>query len=143
MKSDPREVEAFLQELDRKSRETRAKVRAMLQHRPDLLADYDRQMKELDNGIAGAKGCWHALSNAQRRVLIAMGEGRDLRRSIDNPGMYDACGRGCVLNVCRLPTARRLCEHRLIHVNGGATDPEAEFVLTERGAFVLRWGAIE
>jgi hypothetical protein len=46
------------------------------------------------------------------------------------------------LNVCRLATARKLCAHELIHVNGGATDPEAEFVLTERGRFVLRWGPI-
>lgn len=138
----PDDVEAILQEVERKSRESRARVRAMLKNRPDLLADYDRQMKEVDSGIAGAKSCWHSISSAQRTVLRIMGEGRYLRRALRNPKRYDACGRGVILNVCRLATARKLCAHELIHVNGSATDPEAEFVMTERGRFVLRWGPI-
>lgn len=134
-----------LHQLERHFRDSRERVRHMIlaAGRPDILAEFDRDMKNLDTGITGAKNCWNSISSAQRTVLRIMGEGRHLRRARCNPGRYDACGRSVIPNVCRLATARKLCGHELIHVNGGATDPEAGFVMTERGRFVLRWGPIE
>lgn len=134
----------ILHQIERHFRERRERVRQVIlaQGRPDIVAEFDRDMKNLDSGITGARNCWNSISSAQRRVLQVMGQGRCLRRTIRNPNRFDACGRGVVLDVCRLATARKLCAHELIHVNGGATDPEAEFVMTERGKFVLRWGPI-
>jgi len=64
-----------------------------------------------------------------------------LPRAIRSKAQYDAIGRApVILNICKLSTARKLCAHGLIHVNGGATDPEAAFVVTERGRFVWRHG---
>jgi hypothetical protein len=137
------DVEAFLHDLERQSLESRARTRQIILEagRPDVLADFDRQMKELDSGISGARGCWHALSSKQRFILRLMGQGRYLSRSLRSPAQFDAFGRSpAMLDVCRLATARKLCAHGLIHVNGGAIDPEDSFVITERGSFVLKHG---
>lgn len=134
--------EDVLQWADRMAREQRARVRQLIVDagRPDVLADFDRDMRNLDLGITMARDCWHSISPAQRRVLQAMGEGRYLLRSVKKVMQYDAVGRGAIMDICRLSTARALCAHELIHVNGGATDPEAEFIITERGSFVLKHG---
>lgn len=134
--------EDVLQWADRMAREQRARVRQLIVDagRPDVLADFDRDMRNLDLGITMARSCWHSISVAQQRVLQAMGEGRYLLRSMKTVTRYDAVGRGAIMDICRLSTARALCAHELIHVNGGATDPEAEFIITERGSFVLKHG---
>jgi hypothetical protein len=132
-------------ELDAQSRASRARTRQIIAEtgRLDVLADYDKNMRDLDLGITGARSTWAALSSKQRFVLRALGVGRYLSRSLRSTAQYDALGRGAVLDICRLSTARVLCAHGLIHVNGGATDPEAQFVITERGHFVLRYGMTE
>lgn len=134
--------EDVLQWADRMAREQRARVRQVILDagRPDVLADYDRDMRNLDLGITMARNVWHSLSSKQRFVLRAMGQGRYLLRALRSAAQYDAVGRGAIMDICRLSTARKLCAHELIHVNGGATDPEAEFVITERGSFVLKHG---
>ena len=132
------------QRLDAMSKVSRAKTREIITEagRPDILAEYDRAMRDLDLGITTARGCWHTLSSTQRYVLRTMGNGRYLTRALSRPTQYDAVGKApAILGICRLATARKLCAHELIHVNGGATDPEALFVITERGAFVLKWGS--
>jgi hypothetical protein len=130
------------QQVDTMLRQSRLRVRAILIEagRPDILADFDRNMRDLDLGLIGARATWDALSSRQRFVLRAMGVGRYLSRALRSAAQYDALGHGAILDICRLSTTRKLCAHGLIHVNGGATDPEAQFVITERGHFILRHG---
>lgn len=129
--------------LDRQSQLRHKTTRDMLIEagRPDLAEDLDRRMKDIRSGISQAVRVWHSISAAQRFVLEAMGRGRYLARSLRSVTQFDALGTApAILGICRLATARRLCAHELIHVNGGATDPEAMFVITERGKFVLAKG---
>lgn len=142
----------FLQRLHRESEQSTQRVREMLiaEGRQDLLADFDLKMREIRNGVDSARGCWHALSGTQRYVLARLGAGRYLARSSRKRKIYDAYRTGeapqpgqpgVILNACRLSTARNLSARELIHVDGGALDPEAKFVITERGMFVLKHGA--
>ena len=137
------DYDELLQQLEREARERNERVRCLIIEagRKDLLAEYDRNMKEIANGAAMARSCWHSISSAQRFTLRVLGEGRYLARSLRSKNQFDAIGRAPVtLAICRLSTARKLCAHGLIHVNGGATDPEAMFCITERGHFVLKHG---
>ena len=72
---------------------------------------------------------------------------RELRRNRKMPSLYDVVGDPqavkepyAIRRFCRLSTARALCAHGLLAPDGGAPDPEAKFVITERGVFVLRFG---
>ncbi|ACI92693.1 hypothetical protein OCAR_5562 [Afipia carboxidovorans OM5] len=137
------DYDPILQEIERQAQARNARVRQLLVEsgRDDVLAEFDLAMREIANGVMGARATWHSLSSVQRFVLRTMAGGRYLSRAIRSKAQYDAIGRApVVLNICKLSTARKLCAHGLIHVNGGATDPEAAFLVTERGRFVWRHG---
>lgn len=136
------EDEVFLM-IERDSMAKRQRTREVLLEagRPDLVEELDRNLREVDNGVCGAKATWHSISAAQRRVLKIMEPGRYLRRAPASRTQYDAHGEPhAVGRVCSLPTVRALCARDLCHVDGGATDPERKIVLTERGKFVLKFG---
>lgn len=138
--------EDFLHDLDRQSIESRARVRRLILEagRPDLLAAFDKDMKELDNGVRGVRNAWHSLTSKQRFVLRLMGSGRYMSKSLRCRSMFDALGKApAILSVCKVSTLRALSSRELIHVNGGPFDPEDSFVITERGSFVLKHGPTE
>jgi hypothetical protein len=135
----------ILQRIERDSHERLERTRALLieQGRPDLAEELDRRIRDIRMGLDGARNCWHSISSRQRYVLGMMARGYSIQRAIRKPTLYDAHGRArVVLSVCRIKTMRALCAHELAHVDGGATDPEAKFVITERGRFVYRHGAL-
>lgn len=143
------DVERLLHNIERKDRERQEAIRQMLRDagRIDILAQYDEDMKNLRLGITQARSAWHSISAKQRWVLERIGHGRHLLRSKRLPNVYDAypnieatVTKGVIFDACRLATARKLCGHELLHADGGAFDPEARFVITERGQFVLKHG---
>ena len=108
---------------------------------PEALARHDARLRDLDLGITGARGTWHALSAAQRRVLELMMDGRTLVRAPASRTRYGMIGMPhAIRDVCGLPTVRNLAARELLAWDGGAFDPEARAVLTERGRFVFRHG---
>lgn len=127
--------------LDREDQKRTAAVRAVLieQGREDLALDLDRRIRDINLGLDSARSAWHSISAAQRRMLELLREGKALVRA---GGGYVAVGApgGYAIKAGRLPTARALCAHELIACDGCAMDPEARFVLTERGRFVLSHG---
>lgn len=136
------DVEKLLLKLEREDQERTAAVRQMLidEGRQDLADDLDRRLRDVRLGLDFARNCWHSISPAQRRVLELMETGRRLIRDPARP-VYHAIGAPHRFSdCCRLPTARALCAHELIVCDGTATDPEARFVLSERGRFVLQHG---
>lgn len=145
--------ELFLR-LERESQQSADRLRALLREegREDLIPEFDQRMRDIRLGLDSARGCWHALSSKQRFVLARMGAGRYIARSVANPRVFHAYQNGtealsgqpgAILAICRLSTARAIAAHKLIHVAGGAFDPEAKFVITERGQFVLKHGAAQ
>lgn len=129
--------------LDRQSQLQHKATRQMLidAGRPDLAEDLDRRMRDIRLGIAQAAAIWHSISKTQRIVLEKMAQGAYLARTVGSATQYDALGRSpIILKVCRITTARNLCARHLIHVNGTARDPEAQFVVTEHGKFVVAKG---
>jgi len=72
-----------------------------------------------------------------------MEPGYSMQRRSVRPLKYNAMGGPhAELVGAGIKTMRALCAHGLVHVDGGATDPERKFVLTERGRFVLEaWEA--
>lgn len=133
----------ILQRIERESRERHEGVRQLLfsEGRPDLVADLDAQMRRIALGLDGAGRTWQALSEPQRRVLRIMATGRKLVRCSWSRTRYGAVGEPDAISVvCGLPTVRNLSARELIHVDGGVLDPEKAFVLTERGAFVVKHG---
>lgn len=109
--------------------------------RLDVLADFDANMRDLKSGVQGARSAWHSISAAQRRVLLIMETGRCLVRPPHSRTRCYAIGAPHALrDVCSIATARALCARALIACDGTVFDPEAKFVLTERGRFVLAHG---
>lgn len=144
----------ILHRLERADREREASLRKMLidAGREDILAQYDENMRNLRLGITGARNAWHSLSGKQRWVLQRMAAGRYVQKSVSNPRMFHGYLNGteplsgepgAFLNLCRLSTLRSLSAHELIHVAGGTLDPEAKFIITERGLFVVKYGRVE
>lgn len=132
----------IMQEIERRSLDQQRRTRAMLYGagRPDLVAELDRNLKEVRTGTSRARSIWHSISPKQRAVLETMRGGRWLVRSGDTR-WYDAKGTdGTVRKVCDIRTVRCLTARNLCQVNGGAFDPESKVVLTEHGLFVLRLG---
>lgn len=123
----------------------RAEVRKLIADagRPDVLAQYDQNMRDIDTGIAGARSTWHSISPAQRRALTALvnGDGKMQRRNGDSP-IYDGnlYGGRFYGPICRLPTVRNLIARELLACEGGAFDPECAVSITERGRFVVEHG---
>ncbi len=135
--------------LDEKSAADDADFRAYMQSQPgergvQALARYDRRRRDLDLGLTGARNCWHSLSPAQRRVLEALEPGRELVRLRCPRSGYAAVAARSALDsikrICRLPTVRNLASRSLLDWDGGALDPEARAVLSDRGRFVLAHG---
>lgn len=87
------------------------------------LKDYDRAMRDLDSGVSHARDIWHSISPAQRRALVEAAEGKQPK-------------------VRTIATLRNLADRDLLAWDGGAFTPEARVVITERGLFVLRHGAL-
>lgn len=132
-----------IQELDAKFARQREDVRQMLRDsgRDDLVADFDRKMREIDTGIYGARCTWESISDAQRRVLMAMAkDGGALWQSMMNPNAYHMrIAPGEAKRVGRA-TVRALAARELLAWDGGAFTPEAKAIITERGLFVVRHG---
>lgn len=132
----------LLQRLDRDSTKTTEAVKAMLMEagRPDLAADLERKLRDIRLGIDGAQRTWAALSTPQTNAMKIMAEGRKLHREPHSTwyvgiGRPAACGR-----VCRQPTIRNLIARELVDLEGGAFDPEAIVMLSDKGRFVLKHG---
>src|SRR5580658_3016903 len=91
------------------------------------LEHYDAAMRDLDSGVMGARSTWHSISPAQQRALRTA-----LEDTVDGKWV-----RGIGAGVS---TIRALCARDLMAWDGGAFDPEAAAVITERGRFVLAHG---
>lgn len=136
--------EEVLHRLEAESRQQTERVRSMLQEegRPDLVEDLDRRLREIRLGITGARGTWNALTEPQRKVLLILLEGnRRLVRQRHSKHFYEVIGEPeAVGRVAGLPTIRNLIARELLAPDGGAFDPEAAAVLTERARFVVQHG---
>lgn len=108
---------------------------------PEALAKYDARIKDIDSGVYGARNCWHSISPAQRRALVFTGDGdgRLVRHVVRNE-YRDATGGEMPPLPIRIKTLRNLCVRDLMAWDGGAFDPEAATVITERGRFILAYG---
>ena len=131
----------ILQEIERQSRAQTEGVREMLraEGREDLVARLDAKLKDIDNGRYGARATWHALSEPQRRMLRLAASHKRLRREPASRSRYYACGGpgDAEGNVGGLATVRNLIARDLVLCDGGAFDPEAAVIISERGRFVL------
>ena len=138
------DTDRLLIELERESERRSRTLRNMLyaEGRPDLVAEFDKNMRDLRLGVTGARNAWHSITPAQRRVLSLLAEGRVLRREPWSRTRFGAYGppADAAGVVCGLPTVRALCARELLACDGTATDPERKIVLTERGAFVVKSG---
>lgn len=106
--------------------------------RPDLVAELDANLREVANGRASARGCWSALSDAQREALkLAERYGRIRRRSLRPCEYGGGNGQPGPSRPVRLLTIRKLIRHELLACEGGTFDPEKVLTITERGRFVL------
>lgn len=137
--------------LDEKSVADRERFRSFLAdlgpRGADALRGYDAAMRDHDSGVSGARMCWHSISPAQRRALLFLAPGRALVRCGWTPHFYDAvCATGAwpglstIAKAARLDTVRNLAARGLVRWDGGAFDPEARAVVTERAVFVLEHG---
>lgn len=136
--------EEVLHRLEAESRQQTERVRSMLQEegRSDLVGELDRQLREIRLGITGARGTWNALTEPQRKVLLILLEGnRRLVRQKHSKHFFDAIGDPhAVARVAGVRTIRSLIARELLAPDGGAFDPEAAAVLTERARFVVQHG---
>ena len=127
--------------IDRLMLARRAAVRQMLieSGRQDILDEFDRNMRDCDTGVIGARATWAALSAAQRRVITMLADfGGYLIRSSQT--RYYLMAADGTANFCGLPTARNLVARSLLECDGGALDPELRLNITERGRFVRKFG---
>lgn len=109
--------------------------------RPDLVADLDRKMWEIETGVYGARSTWAALTEPQRAALVALAEGRRAFRAVGSRTVYDAIGgSGVPLGGIRLATLRALQARKLVSATGSPSDPERRFEITKPGAFVVKRG---
>jgi hypothetical protein len=103
---------------------------------PNQVASYDARMRDIAMGTCGARNCWHSLSHTQRRALTeASRHGGKLVRVGKE---YRHAARHQPYIPIYVATVRVLCAHELMAWDGGAFDPEAVAVVTERGSFVLK-----
>lgn len=133
----------IMQEIERHSMRQTERVRSMLyKHgRPDLVAEMDGKLREIRLGTYGAKATWRSLSDAQRFALEFAAETGGRLARIGKT--YWTPGDTCKIYGIRLATIRNLVARDLMAVDGGAFDPEREFVITEHGRFVLKHGQNE
>lgn len=132
----------FEAQLDRDLAERHARMIELLKDHPEELADYERDMKNLRLGITGAKNSWHSISEHQRAILrhLAARGGRLEKRA--GGTMFSATRNwgGAAPPRIMLSTVRALASRYLLDWDGGAIDPEAAAVLSERGAFIVKHG---
>ncbi len=130
--------------IDRLMLERRAAVRQMLieSGRHDILEEFDRNMRDCDTGVIGARATWAALSAPQRRVIIALADfgGYLIRSSQTRYDLMAADGTVRAPKFCGTPTARNIIARSLMECDGGALDPELRLNITERGRFVRKFG---
>lgn len=106
------------------------------------LEEWERAMRDLDNGIAHARSTWHSISIEQRRVMTACAQyaGR-IFRSVGQGGALSNRYHGCgLIPGALLSTVRNLCSGELMAWDGGAFASETAAVITERGRFVVAHG---
>ena len=105
--------------------------------RPDLAESHLARVREIDSGVYGARNTWHSISVAQRQALAEAAE---------HGGRLDRVGKEYRHKGARpdrpiyVATVRNLCSRALMAWDGGAFDPEAAAVITERGVFILKRG---
>lgn len=130
--------------LDIASAESNAEFRCWLlkESGPEAVARYDAKIKDIDSGVYGARGTWHALSAAQRHTLVEIGKSQTGKVHLASGGrsyllnFYPfGCGR-----IGVKATIRNLCSRDLLAWDGGTFEPERVAVITERGRFVLQHG---
>jgi hypothetical protein len=133
--------------LQRESFEQRQRVREIVleSNHPEkdrIVSEYDRNMWAIESGVASARSTWAALTEPQKRVMLALDEGRDLFRTRYSRALYDAVGKGfdAVGGICRLPTVKNLHARSLLDCAGGVEDPMRKMLLSDRGRFVLKRG---
>jgi hypothetical protein len=125
-------------EFETEMRDRRERVRAKIitSGREDVLAEYDRDMRNLDLGITGAQNTWHSLSLAQRRIVRLMAT-KSLKLMKRRGGtIFDArTTEGTVERVTTIVSVRALIARGIVQCEGGAFDPESIVSLTEKGKF--------
>ncbi len=134
--------------LDEKHAADRERLRSFLAdfvpRGADALKGYDASMRDHDSGVYGARMAWHSISPAQRRTLLFLAPGRVLVRCAWSHNFYDAVAAAdrfsTIAKAARLDTVRNLARRELLAWDGGAFQPEARAVLTERGTFVVAHG---
>ena len=128
--------------LDEKSNAEQAEFVAWLRRESgDQAAErHLAKMREIDTGIYRARGTWHALTVSQRRILA---EAAQHGGRVDRVGKeYRHANRDQPYRSVYAATIRNLCARDLMAWDGGAFDPEAAAVVTERGRFVLEHGEV-
>ncbi|TLX15761.1 hypothetical protein [Rhizobium sp. MHM7A] len=132
-------------EIEKQNRESNARVRALLEAegRPDLVAELDQRIRDVNLGLTQARNVWHSISPAQRTLLTLMMQvGSKLIRE-EKTSFYDlVAGPKVERRVTRRPTVRSLISRDLLCCEGGAFDPEAVVVLTENARFVFEKGRV-
>jgi hypothetical protein len=136
--------EEVLFRFEREQREADERVRRVIAEcgGESALADHDERIRLIRNGQAGAWAVWHSISDAQRRALEAAGRHKQLAREPGSRTFFGARGGlgDAERRVARLGTIRNLIARGLLACEGGAYDPEAVVLITERGRFVLKHG---
>lgn len=109
--------------------------------RHDLVEEFDRAMWDIETGVAQARGAWSALTEPQRRVMVALDEGRAMVRCPWSRTTYEAYGGGCDATgkICTLPTVTNLLRRKLIE-SDNPSDPMKRLVLSSYGRFVMKRG---
>jgi hypothetical protein len=128
------------QQIERQGREQIERTRQFLlsKGRPDLVAELDANLRDVQLGVAGARGTWHALSPVQRQTLASAADHPRLVRLWGSIfGFYGPGARA--KKVCSIKTLIPLAARGLMCPED---DPRylSWFAITERGRFVLKHG---
>lgn len=102
--------------------------------RHDLADELVAKLRDIDMGVDAACGTWASLSVKQRAVMIALKTQPRLKRTGNR---YTGAG---IIEWCHVRTVRSLIARGLLDCEGGAFDPEAELVLSDKGRFLLKHG---
>ena len=111
----------------------------------EALADYDKNMWDIETGVMGARATWNALSKTQRKVMVDL-ENKGVLHRIEKIGadIWACCvprqDLQFVLGVCKLPTVKNLLARQLLDCQGGPADPLRILHLSAHGEFVLKRG---
>ena len=115
--------------------------------REDVLREFDKNMWDIETGVMQARNVWHSISPVQRRVLIALYEGRTLRRASWSKSQFEAVGMrtkgtDAMGVICSMPTVKNLVARGLLDCEGGPDDPMRQLQISTKGNFVVRRGQI-